>query len=98
MQAILTKYLPPTNHRGQRVAASCDARRITVPWDYALGISENHAVAARILAQRLGWLSGFRLESGSLPGGSYCHVLVAESPGALASEALNRRMRAEPVR
>lgn len=79
MQAIHTRYLGPTNHRGARIIASCDARRAIVPWDYSLNVSDNHQVAARSLAHDLGWLDGFRIESGSLPGSlGYAHVLVAE--------------------
>lgn len=89
MQAILTRFLGPTNHRGARIVAGCDARRAVYSWDYALGVSDNHAIAARSLAHDLGWLDGHRIESGSLPDGSYAHVLVAESPGALASRKLN---------
>ena len=55
-QAIQTAYLGPTNHRGGRVKASCDAGSITVEWDHALDIAENHQWAARALIAKLGWL------------------------------------------
>lgn len=81
MQAIQTKFRGPTNYRDSRIIARCDAKRRIYSWDHALGIEENHAAAARMLAQELGWLDRgngrtFRLESGSLPGSGYCHVLV----------------------
>lgn len=85
MQAIQTRYAGPTNHRGARIVARCDARRAVYSWDHSLNVPDNHAMAARSLAHELGWLDGHRIESGSLPDGSYAHVLVAESPGALAS-------------
>jgi hypothetical protein len=54
-QAIATKFLGPTNTRGARVRATCEARSVLVPWNYALGVSENHDAAARALITRLGW-------------------------------------------
>ena len=54
-QAIITKYFGPTNTRGSRVKATCEAGSITVAWDYALGIEDNHKAAARALISRLGW-------------------------------------------
>ena len=78
MQAILTTYHGPTTHTGSRITARCDARRKTFPCDPALDLTENHACAARMLAQSLGWLDrGARLVSGSLPGThQYAHVFV----------------------
>ena len=55
LQAIETKYLGPTNHRGARVRARCDAGRVIMPWDHALNPVQNHAAAARLLANRFGW-------------------------------------------
>lgn len=57
MQAIVTKYLGPTNTRGSRVKATCNAGSVTVSWDYALNIDENHEAAFRALATKLGWLT-----------------------------------------
>lgn len=55
MQAISTKYLGPTNHRGGRVKAKCQAGSVTVEWDHARGIEENHDAACRALLIKLGW-------------------------------------------
>lgn len=55
MQAIVTKFYGPTNFRGARVMARCQAKRISVAWDHALGVEENHMAAARTLAEELGW-------------------------------------------
>ena len=77
MQAIITKYLCPTDHRGSRVKASCQAKTMTISWDDALDVEENHRDAALQLADSLHWRDrGTHLESGCLPDGSYCHVLV----------------------
>lgn len=54
-QAITTRYLGPTNARGSRIRAACDAGSITVPYDHALGIEDNHAAAVVALANKLGW-------------------------------------------
>ena len=54
-QAIVTKYLGPTNTRGARVKASCEAGSLTVSWDYALNPEDNHKAAARALIRQLGW-------------------------------------------
>ena len=75
MQAIITKYHGPTNTKGSRVSARCDAGRVTIPWDDALSSDENHAAAARDLMRHLRWgrydRVGFVPDptvSGSLPG------------------------------
>lgn len=54
-QAILTRYHGPTNCRGPRVIARCDAGSITLEWNDALNIDENHSRAAAKLADKFGW-------------------------------------------
>jgi hypothetical protein len=77
MQAIVTTFLGPTNTKGSRVVAKCDAKRIVFAWDHGRGTTENHEAAARILLSVLGWDKRNRLVSGSLPGNNgYCHVMV----------------------
>jgi len=79
MQAIVTKYLGPTNSRGARVKAFCDAGGITVPWDYALDTEGNHDRAARALIQKLGWNEDWRepWHRGGLPAKApYVNVYV----------------------
>lgn len=51
MFAIITRYKGPTDHKGSRVSVSCDGRRMSVPWDYALNPAENHAAAALAFAE-----------------------------------------------
>jgi hypothetical protein len=80
MQAIKTKYLPPTNSRGARLVASCDAKRITVAWDYSLGQLDNHIAAAQRLASDLVWLDGYRLATGCMDE-YFVHVLVRKTDG-----------------
>jgi hypothetical protein len=80
LQAIVTKYHGPTNHKGSRISARADAGRIMMSYDHALGISENHAAAAQALAERLGWTvaKGYpALAGGALPGNAgYCFVMA----------------------
>lgn len=52
---ITTKYLGPTNYRGERIKARWFDESITVPWDYGIGPSENHDAAALALARKLGF-------------------------------------------
>lgn len=56
-QAITTKFLGPTNVRGSRVKATAAAGSITVHWDHALNVDQNHAKAAEALVRKLGWTS-----------------------------------------
>ena len=63
-QAIRTRYLGPTNYRGSRVVAECDAGRITVSWDYEGSVHDNHARACAALLKKLGW-------SQSMTGGGF---------------------------
>lgn len=67
MQAIVTKYSPPTNHRGAAVVARCAARRIRVPWDDAHGVYLNHRAAAMALVERMDWTGYGYWIGGSLP-------------------------------
>lgn len=65
LQAIATRYLGPTNTRGSRVKAHCEAGSLTVGWDHALNPFQNHQAAALALAAKLKW--GRLYVGGSLP-------------------------------
>lgn len=54
-QAITTSFRGPTNQRGSRIIARCEAKRISVPCDHALDAGANHAAAAQQLMDQLGW-------------------------------------------
>ena len=54
-QAIETKYLGPTNHKGNRIKAKAWAGSITVLRDYALDLAADHMRAAMALVEKLGW-------------------------------------------
>jgi hypothetical protein len=56
MKAIETRFLGPTNYRPSRVVAvEPDGKRIVQPWNHQWSATENHANAARALADKLGW-------------------------------------------
>ena len=55
MQAIVTKYIAPTNTRGARIRAFCEPGSITIEWDYVLNREANYRKAAVALCERLGW-------------------------------------------
>ena len=75
-QAITTSYRGPTDSRGSRVIARCDAMRITVPWNHALDAQGHHAAAALQLMVRLGWHAHNTIRGGATAGGGYAFVQV----------------------
>lgn len=66
-QAIVTKFLGPTNTRGSRVKATAQAGSITLELDYARSREDNHRMAARVLANKLDWSGVW--DGGWLPDG-----------------------------
>lgn len=77
MQAIVTKYHGPTDHRGSRVTARAQAGRVTVHWDHALDSQANHDAAALALCRKFDWRG--TLAEGALPDGTgnayvWCHT------------------------
>ncbi len=72
MQAIQTKFLPPTNAKGARVKAWCDAGSITLPWDHARDVQKNHENAFISLVNKLGWRGEWT--SGTAERGSFGYV------------------------
>jgi hypothetical protein len=67
VQAIVTKYLGPTNVRGARIKAACDAGTVTIPYPHELGGYDVHAAAAMELVRKLGWQGRGKWACGSLP-------------------------------
>ena len=55
MQAIETEYRGPTNTRGSHIIARAQAGRISVPYDHALSVEENHDAAMRAFVEKWGW-------------------------------------------
>ncbi len=54
-QAIITKYLGPTNHRGTRIKATCSAGSVTIARNYELDADEDHKIAVAVLLKKVGW-------------------------------------------
>ena len=78
MQAIVTKYLGPTNTLGARIKVQAYGGSRTYSWDYAQGVDENHDNAALWFAEEMQWLHKHRLVGGSLPNNTgNCYVMVA---------------------
>lgn len=72
-QAIVTKYLGPTNVRGSRVKAKAEAGSIILSWDDCLNSDQNHIRAAKALAEKFGWRGHWY--GGALPNNEgYCFV------------------------
>lgn len=90
MQAIHTKYLPATDHKGSRIKASCERGAITIPYPHELSGDEVHREAVRQLLERFiredsegengcppernPWKRDF--VTGGLPDGTVAHVLL----------------------
>ena len=56
MQAIQVKYIGPTNTRGSRYKAFCQAGSLNrVPASYSMNLGDNYKRAAEELANKLGW-------------------------------------------
>ena len=66
-QSITTKYLPPTNHRGSRIKATCEAGSVTVPYAYERSVAGAHRAACEALLAKLGWFG--RYVGGAVPRG-----------------------------
>jgi hypothetical protein len=78
-QAIVTKYIGPTNFRDSRVKATSDAGTITLSWDDALDSNANHDRAALALASRMGWTGHY--VGGGLPGNIKAACAYVQVPG-----------------
>ena len=77
MQAIQTKILSATNTKGTRVKAWCQARAITrSTGQVSESLQDYQRTVALELADSLDWLDNCDIESGWLPNGDGCHVLV----------------------
>lgn len=76
MQAIRTRYLGPTNHRGARIVARAAAGRKVYAWDYSMSTADNHKAAACDFCRDV--FEGYPVEpfaGGTLHDGSWVHVL-----------------------
>jgi hypothetical protein len=68
MQSIRTRYMGPTNFKGSRIQAKCEAKTIYVSYNHALNVEENHRAACRALVHAMKWDT---LEYADLVGGEF---------------------------
>ncbi len=74
-QAILTRFIGPTDHRGSRIKASAAAGSHTWEYDHSLDGPTNHQSAMRVFVHLKGWNEwGGRWAGGQLPSGDYAWV------------------------
>lgn len=72
MKAIKTVYHGPTNTKGSRIYASAEGgNKCSVSYDDSVNQAEAHAIAAKALADKMGW-------DGTWVGGGFadCYVWV----------------------
>lgn len=55
MQTITTKYIGPSNTKGSRIKASCEAKSIIRSKDCSLSTDNAHIVVAQELKDAMGW-------------------------------------------
>lgn len=81
MQAILTRYLGPTNSRGALIKAICAAGSITISYPDELSGQAVHRKAAEALVSKLEWVhpNYGGLLGGCLPNGDYCFVFNSKA-------------------
>jgi hypothetical protein len=72
MQAIVTKWIGPTNTKGDRIKATAAAGSVTVPYERATNTEGAHRAAAVAFCAKFGW--DFDHVSGGLPDGSLAWV------------------------
>ena len=87
MQAIITKYIGPTNSRGARIKAECGRGKIFFSYPYELSGDEVHRAAVEALVSKFNaedqkefgtslasWNRPFI--TGQIPSGEYVHVFT----------------------
>ncbi len=74
---ITTRYSGPTNTRGSRITATGHSRQLTVHYNYALGVVDNHGAAARALATVLGYTGDLRTVPARISNGYRWQACVA---------------------
>lgn len=55
MQAIIVKYLGPTDTKGTRIKATCAAGSVTHSRDYSMEVSQQSKLVVEALLDKLGW-------------------------------------------
>lgn len=81
MQAIITKYMGPTNTKGARIKATCESGSLTISYDHDLDSDGNHRAAAEALCAKIGLVSSLTnmytsLSQGHLPNGNHVFTFI----------------------
>jgi len=82
-QSILTKCIPASNTRGTRIKAvqsgwsnKRDCVSITIAYPYEFDVEKAHAIAAEMLAKKLGWNGRYVCASlGAWSDYAYCFAI-----------------------
>lgn len=68
MTAIFTKFIGPTNIRGNRIKAyDCNGNSVTITYDHAISRSDMHRKVAQALCDKM-WWPGNLIQAGGLNG------------------------------
>ncbi len=54
MQAILTKFVPPTNSHGQRIKVWSETQKCVVTWDDSQDVADNYRGALKLFLEKFG--------------------------------------------
>lgn len=87
MQAIVTKYLRPTDRRGWRIKAYCERGSLTIGYPHELYGDGPHIHAANLLCEKFDKEDSVKYGSnhkswskpkacGQMPNGDYAHVFI----------------------
>jgi hypothetical protein len=80
MQAIITKYIGPSNTKGARIKAIASAGSVTISYDHNQDHDEPFRAGAQALCAKFGW--EFNHCNGGLPDGSMVWVQLPKKRGA----------------
>jgi hypothetical protein len=94
MQAITTKFIGPTDLRGARIKARCQAGSKTVGYTYHRR-ERDHACAVAALLQKLGW--GGDWVSGGLPDGRGDAFVCAKAGHDFAGATIDGELASELI-
>jgi hypothetical protein len=89
MSIIRTKFLKPTDHKGERIKASIGPDAVTLPYDYALSGSGNHKAAAHALASKLGLEGRWARYTDHAAGDGYVYVNLEAADAGRGFETTN---------
>lgn len=76
MQVIQCKYHGPSETRGSRITAKCEAGSVSIPYPHELSGQACYRAAAEKLAEKLGWTGKYynQLLGGQLSDSSYVFI------------------------